>query len=148
VLLKDLNLEKRLLFGRPDTYAGHWKRVVAMSESADLKDWTELSSVLLPDELDPSEFYYMAPFIYAGLYVGMVAPYRNATSSNMDVQIASSRDAVHWQGPVRRQPSIPLGRLGAFDSHIISNFSPVHRAHPVRKSSPAGYYILPSPSSS
>ena len=119
VLLKDLAAEKWFLYARPETYAGHWKRRVAVSESSDLENWTEFTSAVLPDELDAPEFYYMAVFPYEDAYVGLLAPYRNATSSSMDVQLASSRDGYHWQRPVLRDTFIPLGNIGQFDSHII-----------------------------
>jgi hypothetical protein len=119
VLLKGLDEEKWFIYGRPETYAGHWKRRVAVSESKDLENWTEFTNVLVPDELDPPESYYMAVFPYEDAYVGMLAPYRNATSSSMDVQLASSRDGYHWQRPLARDSFIPLGNIGQFDSHII-----------------------------
>ena len=118
-LLRDTRNEKWLMFARPETFAGPTKRVVALTESENGEDWTEFSTVILPDELDPPEFYYMSPFAYEGMYVGLLGPYWNATSSSIDAQLVTSRDAYHWERRLHREPFIGLGDLGAFDSHII-----------------------------
>ena len=45
----------------------------------------------------------------------------------MDVELAISRDGLHWQRPFRSQPFfLPRGPEGAFDSgSILSNGAPI-----------------------
>ena len=103
----------------PETHAGHWKRRVSVSESSDLENWTEFTSALLPDELDAPSFTIWRCSLTRTSTWDSWRPYRNATSSSMEVQLASSRDGYHWQRPVLRDTFIPLGNIGQFDSHII-----------------------------
>jgi hypothetical protein len=122
-------------------------RVIGRSESSDFIHWTEPSKqvVLRPDSLDPAgtEFYCMGAMAYEDYYLGLLWIYHNdpywpwpkgvtvadsqltALQQTIDVQLATSRDGVHWERTQDRSPVIPLGPHGSWDDGMIFPSTPV-----------------------
>lgn len=121
-ILKDPFTGKWTVFLRPEIYVGHWKRRIARCESEDLVHWTEPSTILLPDELDPPEFYGMPVFLYEGMYLGLLQRYYSSRSSTIDNELAFSRDGIHWDRSPNREAFLSLGVMGEFDSHMVFTF--------------------------
>ncbi len=108
--------KKWFLYIRPNVYAGHWKRRIAVSVSNDLESWTQPSNVLIPQDED--EFYDMPVFKHNGIFIGLLHKFYSSTSSTLDVELAYSRDGITWQRTYNTV--IPLGNLGEFDSYYVS----------------------------
>jgi hypothetical protein len=110
----------------------YFKRVIARTTSPDFIHWTDPEVVLAPDEKDPPdlEFYSMAPFQYAGHYLGFVDCF-HTNNCAMDVQLAHSRDGVEWNRGHPRQPFIPTGSFGSFDGRQIYAAAPVVRENEI-----------------
>ena len=79
------------------------QRVVARSESTDLKTWTRAVEVLRIGE-DGRHAYSMPVFRYAGIYLGLVAVFRTK-EDRVHTELAWSPDTLTWQ---RIDPGTPL----------------------------------------
>lgn len=128
-------------------YTATWKcgsrrgRSVGVAWSQDGMTWTKPvdGPVFVPDDLDPdaTQIYGMPVFPYQGLYISLpwiyharffkdgeytVEKMREAQSDSprtVDVQLAWSHDLINWTRPPQRQPFIPRGAAGEFDSGMI-----------------------------
>jgi hypothetical protein len=116
-------------------------RTICYTESADFIGWTKPINVLSPDEFDPwgTEFYYMTVFPYGDLYLGLLCVYHDysqrrgawpdpralcppelaALDQRLDVRLTYSRDLQVWRQLGDRQPFIPVGEPGSWDSGMI-----------------------------
>ena len=109
-------LGKYMCFVRPNNYAGPAKRRSAVSLSPDLEQWTQSKIVVFADELDVTDQVYgMGVFPYEGMWLGMLELY-DTYHGIIDVQLAHSRDGLRWERLPIRQPIIPRGEEGAWDS--------------------------------
>jgi len=101
-----------------------WKRVVARRTSENGLCWSDPEVILMPDKEDPFDlqFYNLSVYTYEGVYVGAVSAY-HVRKQTMDVQLVFSRDGKDWVRVGNREPFIPLGPEGTFDSHMITTFS-------------------------
>jgi len=79
------------------------ERVVARSESVDLKTWTRAVEVLRIGE-HGREAYSMPTFRYAGIYLGLLGVFRTK-EDRVHTELAWSPDSVTWQ---RIDPGTPL----------------------------------------
>ncbi len=129
-----------------DRFVATWKgstrrgRSVGIAWSKDGSEWTKPVDrpIFAADDLDPTDtqFYGMPVFPYQGLYIGLpwvyhanvhYAPEMKMTREEaeagsprtVDVQLAWSHDLLHWTRPPRREPFLPNGPSGAFDSAMI-----------------------------
>ena len=115
-------------------------RAAGVALSRDGVTWTKPcdAAVFVADDLDPdaTQIYGMPVFAYQGLYVGLPWVYNarwfksgsytaqtmyeaeKDSPCSMDVQLAWSWDLLNWTRPPRRDPFIPRGGEGAFDSHM------------------------------
>src|SRR5262245_60424120 len=106
-------------------YAG---RAVARLESADFVQWDftrPLSApiVMTADAQDPpiTEVYSLRVFAYEGIYVGLVQVLHSSPQEGtLDVQLAVSRDSIHFTRVDDRSPFLPLGRMGSWDRFNLS----------------------------
>ncbi len=115
--------------------AGKGIRVIGRSVSDDFVHWSEPEIVLVPDDDDPPalEFYGMSVFKHEGLYLGLPWAYHAyeeepsvRMDAEVDAQLAVSRDGIRWERAGNRQPFIPRGVDGSFDSRgIYTARSPV-----------------------
>src|SRR3954470_17402823 len=103
-------------------------RAVARVESADFVNWDftkpDSAPVALTADLQDTpgtEIYSMKVFPYEGIYIGLVQVF-NATpdDSTLNVQLAVSRDSVHFTRVGDRGTFIPLGLVGSWDRFNLS----------------------------
>ena len=121
-------------------YRGHRRRLVYLSTSRDMQDWSEPALVMAPDETDDgqtqsegglfSEFYNMSAFPYGGQWLGLVThfrycggppdegPQQSPHDGPIDVQLVHSRDGRDWHRCEDRSPVIPNGPH-AYDAGCI-----------------------------
>jgi len=112
-----------------------WGRAVTRIETSDFVTWdmTERGVgpvVLTPDAQDPlgTEFYSMRVFPYESVYIGLVQVYHNQPGEcYLDVQLAVSRDSVHFTRVGDRSPFIPVGPVGSWDrfNNSLANNPPI-----------------------
>lgn len=108
------------------------KRHIALARSRDLVHWTPMLTILEADDDDPpeAEMYRMEIVPYGHLYLGFVLmfyPDPSWTYGPLDVQLAVSRDLMKWQRVGGRQPFLPRGGEGSWDSaHVLFTANPPH----------------------
>ena len=109
-------LGQYMCFVRPNNYAGPVKRRSAVSLSPDLVHWTQSRIVGFGDELDPTDqIYGMGVFPYEGMWLGLLHLYKTPEGF-VELQLAHSRDGLHWERLPMRQPILPRGEEGTWDA--------------------------------
>lgn len=98
-------------------------RYIGRLESEDALRWSVPEVVLGPDDRDPpqSDLYTPAAFKYseaANAYF-MMPSYFDWRRDQLWIQLATSRDGFHWRRSGNREPFIPLGPPGSFESERI-----------------------------
>ena len=113
----DSKLEKYVVYGR----FGAGGRKAARSESHNFVHWSNPKLVFQADENDGpgTQIYGMGVSIYEGIYLGMPWIFREGSTWKIDVQLATSRDGIHWQRVSNQQTFIPNGPEGNWDAGII-----------------------------
>ncbi|MGH2644837.1 MAG: hypothetical protein ACRDE2_12865, partial [Chitinophagaceae bacterium] len=90
-------------------------RRIAMSTSPDGDHWTKPKIIFGRDWRDPGYAQYMelCPLPVKGGYIGMLT-YYNSSNKTISLQMAASRDGIHWWRPDRRLalPNPPIGDYG------------------------------------
>ena len=100
-------------------------RRIARSESRDFINWSPSRLVFATDAIDTKsrggrpQFYGMGTTIYEGAYIGLPWVFWENSSNRLDVQLASSRDGIHWRRAGNRQTLIPNGKKGTWDGGCI-----------------------------
>ncbi len=94
-----------------------YNRSYAMAESDDLRSWRNHRFMLAMDADDPAdtELYQFACHKFGGVYVGYMSIYHLRRPQPIDIQLATSRDGVHFIRVCRGVPLIPHGTLGYYD---------------------------------
>ena len=115
---------------RPGSWGERHVRVIGRSVSDDFIHWSEPEVVMAPDKEDPPglEFYGMPVFKYQGVYFGLPSAYHTypeepaywRKAGLTDVQLAISRDGIHWQRAGERKSFIPRGGPGTIDQGAVS----------------------------
>jgi hypothetical protein len=103
-------------------------RAVARVESPDFLAWDytrpDTAPVVLTADLqDPlgTEIYSMKVFPYEGIYIGLVQVFHaTPDNSTLDIQLAVSRDSVHFVRVRDSQPFLALGPIGSWDRFNLS----------------------------
>jgi len=103
-------------------------RAVARVESADFLKWDftkpDTAPVALTADLQDqpgTEIYSMKVFPYEGIYIGLVQAFHATPDDDtLDVQLAVSRDSVHFARVGARSTLIPLGPIGSWDRFNLS----------------------------
>lgn len=97
------------------------RRTIARAESKDLIHWSGHQVILAPDELDPpdAELHGLTPFRYGNQLLGLLWV-GSDNNTRIEVQLACSRDGIHWQRVGNRAPFLSPGPAGAFDSKIVA----------------------------
>ena len=128
----------RMLKARPEVVAA-WQtnvwfkewfsgRAVARVESDDFMKWDFTKPgtapiVLTADLQDKpgTEIYSMKVFPYQGIYIGLVQVF-HATPEDptLDIQLAVSRDTLHFERVGDRSPFLGVGPIGAWDRFNLS----------------------------
>jgi len=112
-----------------------WGRAVARLESENFFDWdyedpATAPVVMSPDLKDPpgTEIYSMHVLPYGSVYIGFVQVFYNRPDScYLDIQLAVSRDSLHFERVGDRSPFIPVGKVGSWDrfNTSMANSPPV-----------------------
>ncbi len=132
----DPKRQKYVLYGRtkfalPEVQAAvadkpwthFWGRSVIRAESPDFLRWDQSKPgsgelVLTADAKDPvgSEIYSMMVFPYEGIYIGLVQMFQKRRDTCwLEIQLAVSRDTVHFSRVGNREAFIPVGPEGSWD---------------------------------
>ena len=101
------------------------KRVTGRSESPDMIRWSEVETIMVPDDRDTpdTEFYAFPAFTYGGIYIGVPWIFRTTESLHYP-QLAFSRDGVNYERPFR-EPFVRLGHTGDFDETTLYLNNPI-----------------------
>jgi len=98
---------------------GNPRRRVSYSESKDLKTWSEPQQILTPDELDTNDFYGFQVFRYADYWLGQLWIYDDDRDETIEIELAWSRDGIHWTRLPERQKFLTRGRPGEMDGYMV-----------------------------
>jgi hypothetical protein len=112
----DGSINSYVLFGRVNGRG----RAIGRSASPSFEHFEPLELALETDDRDPpgTDLYNPAAFKYPDadrVYLMFPSLY-NHTTDTLDIDLAVSRDGIHWSRPGRAVPFIPLGQAGSFDS--------------------------------
>jgi hypothetical protein len=112
--------------GRTERFWTSPIRTISRSTSEDFTSWTPMVPVLAPDDEDPpnTQHYVMSVFLDRGIYFGFLSVYHPNTLL-MDVQLAVSRDGIHFERTGSRHPILSYGLPHEFDSHLLSPLRPL-----------------------
>ncbi len=102
-----------------DVNARSLQRAVARRTSQDGTNWTGDTVVLRRDWRDPdyAQFLELCPIKVEGGYVAFINAF-NAVTQTMALEMAASRDGIHWWRPDRRA-ALPNASLGDFGGGMI-----------------------------
>jgi hypothetical protein len=103
-------------------------RAVARIESADFLKWDftkpDTAPVVMTADLEDkpgTEIYSMKVFPYEGIYIGLVQVFHaTPADGTIDVQLAVSRDTIHFTRVGNRSPFLALGPIGSWDRFNLS----------------------------
>ena len=93
------------------------KRTRGYAESDDLLHWSDTYLMATVDGRDSprDQVYAMTIFYYETIYLGLWRMYHVGTSHKVDIQLAISHNARHWERPLRK-PFIPTSAAeGSWD---------------------------------
>jgi len=146
----DPALDRYVLFGRvlktpPEIEAAwsgydwyrpwHSGRAVGRIESVDLVKWRDMepgsAPVVMTTDLQDrpgTEIYSLNVFPYEGIYVGLVQVFfARPDACTLEVELASSRDGVHFTRAGDRAPFITVGPVGSWDrfNQSLANNPPI-----------------------
>jgi hypothetical protein len=92
-------------------------RSYAYAESDDLREWTNHRFILSmdADDRDDTELYQFGCHKIGPTYVGYMSVFHLQPPQPIEIQLATSRDGIHFTRVCRGQPFIPHGPLGYYD---------------------------------
>ncbi len=95
-------------------------RLANLWKSADLVHWDDCGVVLGHDDLDPRDvqIYGLQPFRYGRGFLGFAEIYHEAVE-RLDTQLVWSDDGLRWHRTIPRDPVLPLGGEGGWDTHWV-----------------------------
>jgi hypothetical protein len=118
--------------GFKEWYGG---RAVGRIESPDFEKWDFTRPLTAPVVMTPdlqdtpiTEIYSLKVFPYEGIYVGLVQVlHANPDDPVLDVQLAVSRDSIHFTRVGDRGTFLPLGPAGSWDrfNQSLANNDPI-----------------------
>jgi hypothetical protein len=94
-----------------------YDRSYAYAESVDLREWTNHRFLLSMDADDPpdTELYQFGCHKFGPIYVGYMSVYFLHPPQPLDIELATSRDGIHFTRVCRGQPFIAHGPSGYYD---------------------------------
>ena len=99
---------------------GNGKRMRGYAESGDFRNWSDtyFMATVDEDDLPGDQVYAMTTFYYESAYLGLWRMYHagdTGSSHKVDIQLAVSRNARHWERPLRT-PFVPCSTAeGSWD---------------------------------
>lgn len=111
------------------TASGADQRGRGYSESEDFVDWSPVSFMCTTSEYSDEIVYGLEPFYYESLFFGLWDRYVVEPDGLLDVQLAVSHNARHWQRP-SSEAWIPLTPLPKDFERVKSTRSPVTGVDP------------------
>jgi hypothetical protein len=109
-----------------DLSNGLFYRARAMTVSDDFIHWSQPWSILFADKFDPPDMqlYGMTGWFYESMWLGTIrALHEETATEQVDFQLITSRDGIHWARTARRGPFIPNGPEGSCDHGYHTDFS-------------------------
>ena len=113
----------------------HWGRAVARISSPDFLTWDHTkpasAPVVLTADLDDrpvTEIYSMLVFPYGAQYIGLVQVFHSRPDAGyLDIELAVSRDSIHFTRVAQGEPFLPVGPIGSWDrfNQSLANNPPV-----------------------
>jgi hypothetical protein len=109
-------------------------RKIGVSFSDDFENWSPIVTILAPDEHDPvgTEFYWMRVTKYEGVYLGVIAVLHldaklldlkqsdpAGPEQTIDLQLAVSRDGIHWRRMGNRAPWLALAPAQSWEDKVL-----------------------------
>ena len=121
-------ITRRSQLGLPGLKADEFARprIANLWKSVNLVDWQDCGVVLRYDDHDDPDvqIYGMQPFRWGPGFLAFVEIYHE-NIQRLDTQLAYSEDGLTWRRTDDRQPVIPRGGEGAWDSHwTVPTFNP------------------------
>ena len=94
-----------------------YNRSYAYAESEDLEEWKNHQFILSMDADDAAdtELYQFGCHKFGQTYVGYMSVYYLRQPQPIDIQLATSRDGIHYTRVCRSEAFIPSGTLGYYD---------------------------------
>lgn len=111
---------KRMIAVESDRYlprVDRYYRSYAYAESEDLRHWTNHQHILSmnPDDPADTELYQFACHQYGDVYVGFMSVFYLRSPQPLDIQLATSRDGIHFTRVRQGEAFIPAGPFGYYD---------------------------------
>ena len=106
------------------------RRFVGYSTSLDFEHWTHPRMLLTPDSGDDewTEFYGLAAKPIGGWWVGALWVFHNNPAfSPVTNELVYSRDGLDYRRAMPRQPFVPLGPQGSFDSRVLMPYAVIEQ---------------------
>jgi hypothetical protein len=100
----------------------YWKHVMGRTQSEDFIHWSKPEIVLAPDDCDPPwlEFHASPVFYYNGCYFALLQRlHRDIGGGVIDIELATSRDGIHWERPFRHDLFLKRSQGDHFDSGSV-----------------------------
>ena len=117
---RSVHVIRPTMVGKPPGY-----RTIAVADGPDpmgkLSPW---KLIFTPDKIDRAvdpelQFYGMPVAQYEKYLIGLLWIFHSGTAQTIETQMAFSRDGRNWIRPGDRQPIIPLGPKGDWDSGMV-----------------------------
>jgi hypothetical protein len=101
-------------------------RSYACAESEDLREWKNHQFILSMDADDPpdTELYQFGCHRIGECYVGYMSVFYLRDPQQIDIQLATSRDGIHFARVCRGEPFIPSGAVGYYDCMAMACSQP------------------------
>lgn len=101
-------------------------RSYAYAESDDLRVWKNHRFIFSMDPDDPpdTELYQFGCYRIGQSYVGYMSVFHLRDPQQIDIQLATSRDGLHFARVCRGEPFIPSGALGYYDCMAMACSQP------------------------
>jgi hypothetical protein len=101
-------------------------RSYAYAESEDLRQWMNHQFILSMDADDPAdtELYQFGCHRMGECYVGYMSIFYLRDPQQIDIQLATSRDGIHFSRVCRGKPFIPSGAPGYYDCMAMACSQP------------------------
>ena len=105
-------------------------RDIGRSASKDLRDWTPITQVIVPEKGTP-DFHDMPSFLYENIYLGLIGVF-DTVADRQWIELAWSPDSIKWHRLLPGTPFIANGEKGAYDWGCIFADQPILNESEIR----------------